>query len=127
MSIEFSVSFLRVDIDGVKTGQFAAVEKETGVLIGTAQTKIVGLVLSFRQLFVAKLYRREGVGRAMVDCIERAARNAVWLRWIGCEVHKANTGALVFYERLGFVASPPQADVETTDDDHVALVRPIPW
>ncbi len=125
MSVEFNVSFLRVEVDGRRMQQFAAVEKETGVLIGTAQSQVVGFLLCFRRLFVAKLYRREGVGRAMVDNIESAARNSVWLRWIGCEVHKANTVALCFYERLGFVAPPADAGVEPHDADHVALVRPI--
>lgn len=71
-----------------------------------AQGRIVGVVLvkdhwNLCSLFVAPEWQRSGIGRALVEaasahCAGRSPRSALLLN--------AATGAVGFYERLGFVA-----------------------
>jgi len=78
----------------------------------TAEARAVGYLLSWHvvdelhilQVAAAKLDRRKGVGRALVDhALAYAARERVHL--VLLEVRRSNVAAIALYRRVGFVAN----------------------
>jgi GNAT superfamily N-acetyltransferase len=99
-------------------------------------TGIVGIVQGRRRppdtllvfsMWVAPEVRRTGVGRALIEAVERwaagwgARRSVLW-------VVVDNAGARRFYERLGFEVVRDGPDAESaTRHASVAMTRPVTW
>ncbi|MFJ6048392.1 GNAT family N-acetyltransferase [Streptomyces sp. NPDC092307] len=110
-----AVHVLAVDADGVPLG--------TGrLLYGPAALGKTGdlTVGSLGRLAVAKAARGLGVGVALVRAIEaEAARRGLTAVDLGAQTH-----ALGFYERLGYVAYGPE--FQDAGIPHRAMRRPLP-
>ena len=71
--------------------------------LGTARTRIVGNAIRVERMAVRERARRRGVGRALLDAIEAAAREAGYRTlWLHAQVQ-----AIPFYEKLGYRADGP--------------------
>lgn len=77
-------------------------------------------------LRVAPERRRRGVGRALVDAVERWARGA-GAHELKVETQDLNAGACRFYERLGFRLSAvnPRAYVEFPDETQMIYTKTL--
>lgn len=100
--------------DGVETGTFGAVDRDTGEVVGTATVRqesprpgLEGLVPApylarpwrVRGMATREDLRSKGIGRRVLDaCIAHVAERGGGLLW--CD---ARIGAVEFYERAGFV------------------------
>ena len=63
-------------------------------------------------LVVAQKAERKGVGRALLDYVERWARDHEY-REVALDVFAGNHGAIAFYERQGYLP------------DHIRMVKPL--
>ena len=63
-------------------------------------------------LVVAQEYERKGVGRTLLDFVERRARNQGF-REVVLDVFAGNQGAIAFYQRRGY------------QPDHIRMAKPL--
>ncbi|WP_079404704.1 GNAT family N-acetyltransferase [Streptomyces sp. 3211] len=111
-----AVHVLAVDADGVPLGTGRLLHGD-GALAKTGGAQGVG---SLGRLAVAKSARGLGVGVALVRAIEaEAARRGLTAVDLGAQTH-----ALGFYERLGYVAYGPE--FQDAGIPHRAMRRPLP-
>ncbi|MER7828453.1 GNAT family N-acetyltransferase [Streptomyces sp. NPDC096097] len=110
-----AVHVLAVDVDGVPLGTGRLLYGP--VALGKTGDLTVG---SLGRLAVAKAARGLGVGVALVRAIEaEAARRGLTAVNLGAQTH-----ALGFYERLGYVAYGPE--FQDAGIPHRAMRRPLP-
>lgn len=94
---------LHTHIDGALiTKIIAYVGERTDIPVGTCDLKFSGRrCASIRQLFVHRAYRKQGIGRALIEkCIELAGANC---KSLGLLVKRDNADAIAFYKKLGFI------------------------
>jgi GNAT superfamily N-acetyltransferase len=83
-----------------------------------------------RHLYVERLYRGQGVGRALMEAMLARARQ--WLvRCVWLETQDVNYDAIQFYQRLGFQwcgldLSLDERDGSPTDETAVFFMRTLP-
>jgi len=83
--------------------------RDTITLVAAAQQQLIGFAIMYFGLEQAHLdllavrpsHQRRGVGRRLLDWLEKSARTA-GIAMIFLEVRTANIGAHCFYQRLGF-------------------------
>jgi len=78
------------------------VAEESGEVIGAVAARTVADEVEILNLGVSPLWRRRGVGRALMVAALRQAANA-GARQVFLEVRESNQGARVFYATLGFL------------------------
>jgi ribosomal-protein-alanine N-acetyltransferase len=86
---------------GEETGSLALVSETDGAISGFLVVRMVGDQAEVLNLAVAANYRRKGEGTALLA----AALEEFGSRGVGSvylEVRESNTGAIGFYEKLGF-------------------------
>jgi len=86
---------------GEETGSLALVSETDGAISGFLVVRIVADQAEVLNLAVAANYRRKGEGTAMLAAaLEEFGLRGV--RSVYLEVRESNTGAIEFYEKLGF-------------------------
>jgi GNAT superfamily N-acetyltransferase len=70
-----------------------------GVIIAELQSW--NKIVMVREFHMAEAYRRQGIGRQLMDRVLARARQA-GMRSVVCETQTTNTGAISAYRRLGF-------------------------
>lgn len=90
------------------------------------ETEILGYIVFSRDghiisIAVDPLWRRKGIGRALVESVFRDSR----IRKLWAEVRPSNTGAQAFYLRLGFEVIGRAANYYG-DEDALIIQRRLP-
>lgn len=81
--------------------------EDTGKILG-----FIGLQENYiAGLFVDKVYRSHGVGKALLDYVKSIKQN------LSLKVYDKNKGALRFYTREGFVCESTDIDEETNEKE----------
>ena len=88
-----------------------------GKAIGTARLLLHGPVAHIGRMAVLKPWRKRGVGRALLECVMAEARR----RGASAAFLNAQTTAVVFYERAGFV--PEGAEFLDAGIPHYRMTR----
>lgn len=71
----------------------------SGKVVGAALFKISGNTLSLAQFVITKEYRKRGLGRHLMKCLQDSTRNQ---SIITLQVGKADTHTIEFYKACGF-------------------------
>ena len=82
-----------------------AQNKSTGEVVGAAFFGSTGLRAKFQHLVVSPSCRRQGIGHAMVERTIALFCQRSKVRRLVCTVRSANTQALEFWKREGFVVT----------------------
>jgi ribosomal protein S18 acetylase RimI-like enzyme len=86
----------------VQTGwSFGAYDNGTCIGVVIAELQVWNKIVMVREFHVAEAYRRQGIGRQLMDRVLARARQA-GMRSVVCETQTTNTGAISAYRRLGF-------------------------
>jgi ribosomal protein S18 acetylase RimI-like enzyme len=86
----------------VQTGwSFGAYDDGTCIGVIIAELQTWNKIVMVREFHVAEAYRRQGIGRQLMDRVLARARQA-GMRSVVCETQNTNTGAISAYRRLGF-------------------------
>ena len=83
---------------------FLAAE-EDGRIIGAVLGTHDGRKGWINRLAVVPMHRRRGVGRALVEAVEKRLR-ALGIQIVTCLIEDWNTKSMVFFDRLGYVRHP---------------------
>ncbi len=86
----------------VQTGwSFGAYDAGTCIGVVIAELQIWNKIVMVYEFHVAEAYRRQGIGRQLMDRVLARARQA-GMRSVVCETQNTNTGAIKAYRQLGF-------------------------
>lgn len=100
-------------------------ETGSGDLVGHALFAAVGGVCHLLDLAVVPAWRRQGVGRRLVEAVESEAL-AARAPFVFLEVREGNVGGRVFYERLGFEAIGRRPTYyPDTGEDALVLIKDL--
>lgn len=88
-----------------------------GKVIGTARLLLHGTLAHIGRMAVLKPWRKRGVGRALLECVMAEARR----RGASAAFLNAQTTAVAFYERAGFV--PEGAEFLNAGIPHYRMTR----
>tara|TARA_B100000029_G_scaffold501404_1_gene574695 strand:- start:1228 stop:1707 length:480 start_codon:yes stop_codon:yes gene_type:complete len=73
-------------------------------------------------LAVSQGYQRQGIGRQLIEWLESSAKTS-GRKIMSLEVRASNTGAMGFYNRLGFYEESVKHDYYAGKDDAICLHR----
>ncbi len=97
--------------------EHAVVETERGDIVATGRLYCKGDVGKIGRMAVLKAYRGHGIGMAILDFLVERAR----IRGLSSAHLNAQTHALAFYGRAGFVAEGPEFDEANIPHRHMTL------
>ena len=93
---------------------FKATEDDAFIGLTVADTQWNGIAIVW-ELHVDPLYRRRGIGRALLEAVEGAARSKK-LRMVSIEVQSTNVPALDFYRACGYEIGAIDTAFYSNDD-----------
>jgi len=93
---------------------FKAVEDDAFIGLTIADTQWNGIAIVW-ELHVDPSYRRRGIGRALLEAVEDAARSK-GLRMVSIEVQSTNVPALDFYRACGYEVGAIDTAFYSNDD-----------
>jgi predicted GNAT family N-acyltransferase len=89
-----------IEVDGLDETAQHFLARAFGAALGTARMRLLDHYAKAERVAVLEAGRGHGVGRALMDAIERAARQM----GVSSIMLNAQTAVLGFYTRLGYVA-----------------------
>lgn len=113
-------------------GLFCGILDEQGRLVGVADFLLTGFegqadTAFIELLMIARPYRRQGLGRAVVEEVERRIRHPGSVKRIACGVQVNNPAAIRFWLRRGYrLARPPQKLADGTTAMLLLKILPEP-
>ena len=118
-------------VESLPTFDYVVVAEVDAVLAGMAALKVEewNRRAVLWHLYVGSAYRRDGIGRALVDNVMQAAQERQ-ARCLWLETQNVNYGAIQFYQRVGFRCCGLDMALYDSDEPTVAetalfFVRPL--
>ena len=108
----------------LKNPRAATYVYENGGVLGALMIHDEHVLTRVLSIGVHPRHRREGIGRALMEVAEDAARQ-LRVPEVRLEVDVNNEGAIAFYKRLGYVVLERLREYYSWGDDAYAMAKPI--